>query len=361
MLQRFKNNGLIISIIITYLLTGCISAPTFENDALSTGESTDETAAIWDTLPGWHEENMQEVWDVYQANCQVLIKRANWKDNCRVAQQVDTQNAHAIRAYFQKYFYPQLLKDPEQRNIGVITGYYEPILKGSRQRQGNFQTALYRYPAGVKKGSVLPARAELLRSNLLTGQELVYVDNPVEAAFLQIQGSGRIQLEEGGELPVTFAGSNEQPFKSIARWLLDQRKITPAQATMQGIKAWAQAHPEQREALLNANPRFIFFRELPKDSRTNAPGALGVPLTPQRSLAVDPSYIPLGSLVFLSTTWPMSTKPLQRLMFAQDTGSAIKGKIRADFYWGVGPEAGEFAGRMRQPGQLWVLLPRKIP
>ena len=361
MLPRFNNNCLIISIIIAYLLTGCISAPTFDNDTLLTGESTDATAAIWDTLPGWHKENMQEIWGVYQANCQALIKRADWKDSCRAAQQVDVHNPEAIRAYFQQYFQPQLLIDTEQRNMGLITGYYEPIIRGSRQRQGSFQTALYRYPAGIKKGTVLPARADLLRSNLLTGQELVYVEDPVEAAFLQIQGSGRIQLEEGGELPVTFAGSNEQPFKSIARWLLDRRQITPAQATMQGIKAWAKAHPEKREALLNANPRFIFFRELPENNHTNAPGALGIPLTPQRSLAVDPTYIPLGSPVFLSTTWPMSNQPLQRLMFAQDTGSAIKGKIRADFYWGVGPEAGEFAGRMRQPGQIWVLLPKKTP
>lgn len=361
MLPRFHNNYLISSAIITYLLTGCLSAPPLDHDTLPNGATSATSTAIWDTLPGWHKENMQEVWPVYQTNCQVLIKRANWKESCRAAQHVDAQDPEAIRAYFQKHFYPQRLGDAEQQNTGLITGYYEPILRGSRERKGNFQTPLYRYPSGIKKGSVLPARAELLRSNLLTGQELVYVDDPVEAAFLQIQGSGRIQLEDGSELRVAFAGSNEQPFKSIARWLLERRHITPAQATMQGIKAWAQAHPEQREALLNANPRFIFFRALPEEHRSNAPGALGIPLTPQRSLAVDPAYIPLGSPVFLATTWPMSNQPLQRLMFAQDTGSAIKGKIRADFYWGVGPEAGEFAGRMRQAGQIWVLLPRQTP
>lgn len=360
MLGNVNSYSLLLGAIIAYLLVGCISAPTLDNQTQTTINQFSQEP-IWDTLPGWQEDNMQGVWNAYQASCKALAKRINWQNSCKAALLVDANDARAIRLHFQKYFYPQLLKDTNGQSTGLITGYYEPILRGSRQRTGNYQTALYRYPTGIKKGSVLPARAELLRSNLLAGHELVYVDDPVDAAFLQIQGSGRIQLADGGEMRVTFAGSNEQSFKSIARWLLEQGAITPAQATMQGIKAWARAHPEQRETLLNVNPRFVFFREISDNNSTTAPGALGVPLSPQRSLAVDPTYIPLGTPIFLSTTWPMSNQPLQRLMFAQDTGNAIKGKIRADFYWGVGPEAGEFAGRMRQQGQLWVFLPREIP
>jgi membrane-bound lytic murein transglycosylase A len=156
---------------------------------------------------------------------------------------------------------------------------------------------------------------------------------------------------------VGFGGTNDQPFRSFGKWLLDRGEITPAQATMQGIKAWARANPGRVDEMLNVNPRFVFFRELPP-SNDGPVGALGVPLTAERSIAVDPATIPLGVPVFLSTTRPLSVEPIQRLMFAQDTGSAIKGGVRADFFWGAGDAAGETAGRMKQGGRMWVLMPR---
>ena len=152
-------------------------------------------------------------------------------------------------------------------------------------------------------------------------------------------------------------GTNNQPFRSFARWLLDQGEITPVQATMQGIKAWARANPGRVEEMLNINPRYVFFAETP--GNTGGPiGKLGVPLTDERSIAVDPTFIPLGSPVFLSTTKPLSTEPIQKLVFAQDVGSAIRGAVRADYYFGHGDAAGDLAGRMKQAARLWVLVPK---
>lgn len=363
MLRPWKYISLIIYTALC-LLAGCSSTPPKELAAEEA--SSQNNYALhpdWEHLPGWQEDDMQGVWKAWQTTCQALSKRREkkWQQVCDIANSVDTKEAQAIRSYFQTFFYPQLLTDENSRTTGLITGYYEPILQGARQRYGVYQTPLYRYP--YKKGTnhttrVLPRREELLQSSMLEGEELVYVDDPVEAAFLQIQGSGRVQLADGGEMRIGFAGSNNQPFQSIAKWLLERREITPAQATMQGIKAWARANPSKREAMLNANPRFIFFRELPADGSNNASGSLGIPLIAERSLAVDPAFIALGAPIFLSTTRPLSNQPLQRLMFAHDTGSAIKGRVRADFYWGVGAAAGELAGRMRQQGSLWVLLPK---
>ncbi len=343
-------------------LAGCVSVAPHtdtmtEQDASSMTVEMQKTA--WSALPGWHSDDMQSAWAAYHESCLALTRRGDkvWKALCDAAKHVDAIDGNAIRAYFEAHFQPMHLRHDDGSAVGLITGYYEPILQGSRKRGGIYQTPLYLYPRGVTRGQVLPPRAKLL-SGALALEPLVYVDDPVEAAFLQIQGSGRVRLAEGGEMRVGFAGSNEQPFKSIGRWLLDRGEVTPAQATMQGIKAWGRAHPNQCEAMLNINPRFVFFRELPSNGNAGSPGALGVPLSPERSLAVDPAYIPLGSPVFISTTWPLSTQRLQRLMFAQDTGGAIKGRVRADFYWGTGFAAGELAGRMKEKGELWVLLPR---
>jgi membrane-bound lytic murein transglycosylase A len=211
----------------------------------------------------------------------------------------------------------------------------------------------------------LPTRAQLERSGALEGNELVWVDDPIEAFFLQVQGSGRIVLDDGGVMRVGFGGTNNQPYRSIGRWLLDHGEITPAQATMQGIKAWARANPGRVAALLDTNPRFVFFKAMASsdaaaslDPAAAGPiGALGVPLTPERSIAVDPTAIPLGTPVFLETTRPLTNAPMNRLVFAQDTGSAIKGGVRADYFWGLGDDAGDLAGKMKQAGRMWLLLP----
>ena len=240
-------------------------------------------------------------------------------------------------------------------------GYYEPYLNGSRERGGAYQTPIHRYPEAwkKKKPAELPTRAELVSSGQLKGQEILWVDDPVAAAFMHIQGSGRIRMKDGKVVRLGFSGTNDRKFQSFAQWLLDRKEITRANATMQGIQSWANKNPGRVQEMLNANPRYVFFKELPSQGADTGPvGALGVPLTPERSIAIDTKILPLGAPVYLASTYPLSEKPLRRLMMAQDTGSAIIGAVRADFYWGTGEQAGEYAGRMKQQGRMWLLLPR---
>jgi membrane-bound lytic murein transglycosylase A len=191
----------------------------------------------------------------------------------------------------------------------------------------------------------------------LAGNELFWVEDPVELFFLHIQGSGRIRLENGELVMVNYANQNGHLYKSIGKLLLERDAMTRAQMSMQNIRLWVEQNPEAGRKLLDENPSYVFFREL-EPGVESPPGALGVPLTAERSIAVDRRTIPLGAPVFLSTTWPSSEQPLRRLMVAQDTGGAIKGQVRADFFWGMGDEAGALAGRMKQSGRMWVFLPR---
>lgn len=347
------------------LLAGCMSGPPPRIEGPGTRPVTPPTgstqkgvlqAASWGEIGGWGQDDMRAAWPALQASCQALKKRAEWNRVCALGLMVDAGDLGAMRAYFESNFQPFRVVNGDGTDSGLITGYYEPILHGARTRQGQYQVPLYRKPPQWGNRA-LPARGELLQNPALRGQELVWVDDPVEAAFLQIQGSGRIRLQDGSVMRVGFGGTNDQPFRSFGKWLLDRGEITPAQATMQGIKAWARANPGRVDEMLNVNPRFVFFRELPPNN-DGPVGALGVPLTAERSIAVDPATIPLGVPVFLSTTRPLSSEPIQRLMFAQDTGSAIQGGVRADFFWGAGDAAGETAGRMKQGGRMWVLMPR---
>jgi len=169
-----------------------------------------------------------------------------------------------------------------------------------------------------------------------------------------------VLLDGGGVVRLSYAEQNGYPYRSVGRLLVERGELTLDQASMQGIKAWGARNPDKLPELLNSNASYVFFRELPVDG-TGPPGALGVPVTPGRTLAVDPRVVPLGAPVFLSTSWPNSTLPLNRLMVAQDTGGAIKGAVRADFFWGSGDDAAAQAGRMRQSGRMWVLLPNGFP
>jgi membrane-bound lytic murein transglycosylase A len=321
------------------------------------------TPVAWQQVPGWDDDSLIGAVAALRENCVRVGREREWERACAAAARLDDLDVAATRTLFETYFTPFQFANGDGTLDGLVTGYYEPLLRGARTRRGAYQYAIYGWPSGYRRGASLPPRAELERSGVLAGHELVWVDDPIEAFFLQVQGSGRVVLDDGTVMRVGFGGSNNQPYQSIGRWLLDHREITPAQATMQGIKAWARANPARVDALLDTNPRFVFFREMPgaEPSQTSLEqgpiGALGVPLTPQRSIAVDPASIPLGTAVFLQTTRPLTNAPMNRLVFAQDTGSAIKGGVRADYFWGLGDDAGELAGKMKQVGRMWLLLP----
>jgi membrane-bound lytic murein transglycosylase A len=373
-------------------------------------------AVSWAEVSGWMNDDPGAAWEAYLRSCTRLKAQAAWRESCALAAQLPA--GASVRDFFETHFLPYRVANADGSVQGLATGYYEPLLRGSREKAGPYRYPLYAAPedllivdlAGINpelkhlrlRGRlegrrVVPyyPRAEIERGLPgLAGKELLWVDDPVDLFFLQIQGSGRVRLDTGELVRVGYADQNGQPYKSIGRYLVEQGELKLEQASMQGIKAWGAANPAKLEALLNQNPSYVFFRELPKaegdsgsvsgdpvtaggpvarDSpvttsspvATDAPvaasgpvGALGVALTPERSIAVDPLHIPLGAPVFLATTWPNSTEPLERLVLAQDTGGAIRGAVRVDYFWGFGEAAGARAGSMRQSARMWVLLPR---
>jgi membrane-bound lytic murein transglycosylase A len=284
------------------------------------------------------------------------------------------------RAFFERAFAAYAIVAPEGSSEGQITGYYEPLLAGSRTRSARFTQPVYGLPEDLVVVDLATQYPELRGMRLrgrLNGRRLepyysrgeiearngtfqapviAWVADPVELFFLQIQGSGQIQLESGERLRVGFAEQNGHPYRSLGRHLVERGEMTLDQASMQSIKAWGAANPQRLQEALNYNASYVFFRELP--AAGGPIGALGVPLEAGYSIAVDPRYVPLGAPVFLATTYPLSAQPLERVVIAQDTGGAIRGAVRADLFWGTGAEAGALAGRMRQPGRLWLLWPR---
>jgi membrane-bound lytic murein transglycosylase A len=335
----------------------------------------------WKSLPGWDADNPSNTVEVFRLSCASLREQPEWRSACDAASAVDSRDSAKARRFFESSFIPYLILNKDGTREGLITGYYEPLLKGSRTPNRVYRYPIYGVPddllvvdlvalhpdlKGVRlrgrlEGNrVVPyySRAEIERGDArVRGREILWVDDVVELFFLQIQGSGRVELPGGSVVRIGFAEHNGHPFRSIGRILIERGEISPDKASMQGIKHWAKLHPDRLAALLQENPAFVFFREMPA-SEMGPIGAQGVALTPGRSIAVDPTSVPLGAPVFLSTTWPLSTRPLNRLVVAQDSGSAIKGAVRADFFWGFGEEAGQLAGRMRQSGRLWVLYPR---
>lgn len=335
-------------------------------------------------MPGWGRDDLREAWQPFLASCSVLLKKPEWKESCTVALGVNAHDGRAIRTFFEAFFLPHQVVNADGSDQGLITGYYEPLLHGARKRGGPYQTPLYRTPDDLLtvdltaiypelKGMRLrgrlvgnkvmpyPSRAELMQGNALSGNELLWVDDSIEAFFLQVQGSGRVQLADTKEtVRLAYADQNGYPYKSIGRYLVDKGELTLEQASAQSIKAWAASHPGREQELLNANPSYVFFKEEKiVDSARGPTGALGVPLTAQRSIAVDTQFIPLGVPVYLATTQPNSDVELQSLMLAQDTGGAIRHAVRADYFWGYGAQAQDKAGKMKQRGMLWVLLPKQ--
>jgi membrane-bound lytic murein transglycosylase A len=324
-------------------------------------------------------------------SCRSTRLAAAWNEFCNAARATDAADAAAQRRLLETRLRPYRLITESQdgkltrRDRGLITGYYEPLLKGSRTRGGIFQTPLYAVPDDLvtidlgdqypalkgerirgrlqgKRVTPYPDRAQLADGKLLTGKELVYIDNPVDAFFLQIQGSGRVQLPDGSMVRLAFADVNGQPYRAIGRYLVEKGELTNEQVASLNMRRWLAEHPDRQKEVFNYNPSVVFFREEKLGDPKQGPnGALGLPLTAGRSLAVDPRQLPLGAPIFLATAHPLTGEPLQRLMFGQDTGGAIRGALRADFFWGLGQEAGTVAGSMRHDGSMWLLWPADQP
>ena len=331
----------------------------------------------FESLPGWPSRALDQSLRAFLRSCPRPGRLARV---CELGAAVAPDDERAARAFFETNFAPFALVSSDGPDTGLITGYYEPIIQGSRTANEVHRYPIFGVPEDlivVDLSAINPevrnmrlrgrvdgrrlvpyyARGEIdSRGSAFPAPVIAWTADPVELFFLQIQGSGQLQLENGERVRIGYADQNGHPYRSLGRFLVERGELPLEQASMGGIKAWAAANPGKLQEALNSNPSYVFFRELPV---TNGPvGALGIALTPEFSLAVDRRHVPLGAPVYLATTFPLSEEPLERLMAAQDTGGAIRGVVRADFYWGTGPEAGALAGRMRQQGRMWLLWPR---
>ena len=307
----------------------------------------------FEELDGWAEDDHAAALQVFLETCPDLAD-PEWQSICALATQT---RAPAARPFFELLFRPVLIGGEA---AALFTGYFEPELEGSRRRSERFRYPIYRMPDDPAPGGLWPSRAEIEDGGALDGRglEIAWVDDPVELFFLQIQGSGRIMLAEGGIVRVGYAGANGYPYRSVGAELIRRGVLAAHQASADAIRAWVRRNPAEGEILLRSNPSYVFFREIDGVGPDKGPlGAMNRPVTPMRTLAVDPAYTPLGAPVWIEKA---GASPLRRLMVAQDTGAAIKGAQRADIYFGTGDAAGLAAGRVKDGGRMVVLLPIQI-
>ena len=343
---------------------GAIAAPSTSTTARPLGRSRWVPAA-WSDLTGWEADRTRELWPALLRGCE--RPALGWAAVCAEARAQPPANDAEARAWLQGRLQPYRLESLDGVSQGLITGYFEPLVEASRVSTPTFRVPLHSAPADLGTRKPYWTRQQLdtepAAQASLRGREIAYLADPLDLLVLQIQGSGRLQVSEPGgakrTVRVAFAGHNDQPYQSVGRWLIERGEVRVDQATWPGIKAWAQLNPQRVNELMWANPRVVFFREeaLP-DASIGPRGAQAVPLTPGRSVAVDPTSVPYGSALWIDTTEPLSNQPLRRIVMAQDTGGAIIGAVRLDFFWGWGEVAEQQAGRMKQPLRAWVLVPR---
>ena len=356
-------------------------------------------SASFADLPGWEKDAVADALPAFLASCRRFARQSpteevapmevggtvgDWLPLCRQAEGLSREDG-ALRAFLEQELVPFAVFNNDEAE-GLFTGYYEPTLQGSRKKHGRYRIPLYRRPkdlvqidlgefredlagkrlAGRLEGGSLrpyPDRAAIDGGAVARhGLELVWVDDPIDAFFLHIQGSGRVELEDGGFLRVGYAAQNGHPYFAIGRELVSRGALTLKQVSMQSIRHWLEENPDQADAVMARNPSYVFFRNLDGAGPVGSHGAV---LTPGRSLAVHRKFLPLGAPVWLAASAPAlddeePDEPLQRLMIAQDTGGAIRGPVRGDVFWGPGDEAAERAGRMKHTGRMWLLLPRSL-
>jgi len=348
-----------ISLAVLLLLSACAMVPAEAPKPVYTPVS-------FASLPGWPTDNVEEARPALAASCKRLLTLpddrslgadgrmglvGHWRSFC-----ASLPRQSNLRAYLETSLQPWSLTSSDHSD-GLFTGYYESGLRGSLTRHGAYQTPLYKLPPGLVPGGPGVDRASIVNGSLAgRGLELVWLDDKADAFFVQVQGSGRVQLDTGRTLRIGFAGKNGYGYTSIGRQLVERGEMKLEDVSLQSIRAWMEMHPDKADDLMNLNQSYVFFRAMPDDPAAGPEGAAHVGLTPERSLAVDNSQIGYHVPVWLSTDTPQ----MQRLVVAQDTGGAIKGIVRGDFFWGHGANAEHQAGLMRSTGHYFVLLPKTI-
>jgi membrane-bound lytic murein transglycosylase A len=318
----------------------------------------------WSELPGFSADALHEGWTAMVANC--ARPNAAFAPLCGEVRQLSLAEPREQREWMTRRLQPYRVESTTGSADGKLTSYYEPVFNATRRPTGTNNVPIYQAPAGLESGRPWYTRQEIdtlpRAQSALRGREIAWMADPIDVLMLHIQGSGRLRVTEPNGaarmVRVAFAATNERPYRSVQQWLISQG-VTKVSAWPEDTKRWAAQNPQRVQSMLWSNPRYVFFREEAlsgADSALGPLGAQGVPLTPGRSIAVDRGSIPYGTLVWLASPGP--TLSLAKLVVAQDTGSAIVGAVRADYFAGTGPEAGRLAARMNQSLRLWVLWPR---
>lgn len=374
---------LLLSLLV--LLAACAGMPDGSVDESAPPELT---PVSYRDLPGWYEEEWQDFEVAFMRSCARIMRRdadapfsanplfgknKNWQIPCEKYAAINKNDPTGTRLFFEEYFTPYAISAGGKAE-GLFTGYYEAALNGSRTKTARYSVPLHARPddlvmvnlgefrdelkgqriAGrVIEGNLKPyeTRAEILSGKMKQEKILVWVDDAADAFFVQVQGSGVVQLDDGSAMRIGYAGQNGHVYYAIGRELVKRGALDKESVSMQSIRAWLEANPGEADSLMNTNKSYVFFREIDGEGPI---GGEGIALTPLRSLAVDHGKFPYGFPVWLATDDPA----LRRMMMAQDTGGAIKGAVRGDVFWGFGAEAEKMAGAMKATGRYWVLLPK---
>ncbi len=388
--------GIAALLLLLPVLSACERKPQPPTSPTPVSKELRLTPARFADLPGWAEDRMAEALPALKRSCVRILEleagaaigpravggtAGDWREACSALEARHSADDDGVRALLEAHFAPVEVAAGGDSE-GLFTGYYEAELDGTRALSPHYPVPLYRRPADLLAANLgsfaddlagrtifgriegdrfvpYASRTEIDGGALAgRGLELLWLADPVDAFVLHVQGSGRIRLAEGGTTRVGFAAANGYPFFAIGRALIERGALSKDKASMQEIRAWLKAHPEEAQAVMQRNRRYIFFREIEGDGPI---GAEGVALTTGRSLAVDTALLPLGAPVWLDTHWPGEpTRPLRRLMVAQDTGAAIQGAVRGDVFWGTGEAALAEAGRMNSIGRYWFLVPKAV-
>lgn len=387
----FIRAAFLLSAGLMFFLGGCAVTPPTDEKTPLVLERTSFSA-----LPGWQDDRQDEALAALARSCARIMKKdpatifgpdhiggtyGDWQPACKALPNVPPADA---RRFFEHFFQPYQATAGGKTDKGLFTGYYEAGLKGSMTRHGPYQTPLYKRPDDLVMVDLGAFREELKgqriagrvqgahlkpyedRADIEAGawphtaadDVLVWVDDPIGAFFLHIQGSGRIDLDDGSVLRVGYDGQNGHPYYAIGRELIARGELTKESVSLQTIRAWLEAHPAQATEIINTNASYVFFRALTGDGPL---GGEAIALTPERSLAIDRSKMPYGVPIWLALDPPTDGEaPVRRLMMAQDTGGAIRGAVRGDVFWGHGPRAEYLAGHMKSEGRMWLLLPKGL-
>ena len=305
--------------------------------------------STFNQLQGWSIDDHNAALSVFVQTCPDL-KSQDWQTLCAIA-----QHTKDGKTFFESFFKPVLISDGSDP---LFTGYYEPELIVSRVKTAKYQFPIYRAPNDLPKSGKWFTRQQIVEDKILSnrGLEIAWASDPVDVFFLQIQGSGRLRFTDGSSLRIGYGGSNGHKYRSVGKEMVRRGIYDEHQVSATVIKNWVSRNPNDGRALLNHNPSFVFFRELDVSLHKGPLGAMNRSLTPMRSVAIDPKYIPLGAAVWLDKA---GQSPMRRLMIAQDTGSVIKGAQRADIFIGSGDNAGREAAKIKDKGSIYVLLPIK--